>query len=147
MLSGCGVPHAPAPADPIPAWQPGGPEGLSPEVHARIARYPTDGSWGYHWPPDDGIWFGTAEEVRYRGEVLSPADPLRRSHCVGLTWEVAMAALSAEAGGPYAPINGLSADQIRKLRRVWFVERLGGRGAAEAVERFGVGISVPLAQA
>lgn len=112
-------------------------EGLNDAVMALVEQYPTDGSMGYYWPPDDGVWWGTTRELRYDGVVLSPADPEGRSHCVGLTWEVAMLALEAEAGADV--VNELTLEQVAELRTDWFVRQLLGAGAAEAVVNWGVG--------
>lgn len=115
--------------------------GLSDEVARVVDRYPLDGSYTFYWPPDDGVWWGTTRDVRYVGLVLSPADPLQRSHCVGLTWEVAMEVLQAEAGD--GAINGLSLTQMLRFRRDWFVRELGGAGPADAVVQAGIGVPVP----
>jgi len=121
-------------------------DGLSNVVAAIVDRYPTDGTYGFHWPPDDGVWWGTTRDIRYLGLLLSPGDPDHRSHCVGLTWEVAMEALSAAAGGGDTPINGLSLVDMITFRKDWFVRELGGKGPAEAVVNAGVGVAVPFAE-
>jgi len=118
------------------------PTGLSDAVAAAIDRYPTDGSYAYYWPPDDGVWWGTTRDVRYGGFLLSPADPWHRSHCVGLTWEVALEVLQA-AAGPDRAINGLGLRDMLHLRGDWFVREPGDPGAAAAIERAGVGVRVP----
>jgi hypothetical protein len=118
--------------------------GLSDAVQAIVATFPTDGSMGYYWPPDDGVWWGTPRDLSYLGTLVSPADPEGRSHCVGLTWDVAVTALEAEAGGPDRPVNGWSLDQLADFRTDWFVRELLGPGAAEAVEHYGVGERVPM---
>jgi hypothetical protein len=133
--AGTGRPAPFAPPAPLP-------EGLSDAVEAVVDRYPTDGSYAYHWPPDDGVWWGTTREVRYVGFLLSPADLEHRSHCVGLTWEVALEVLQA-AVGPGQPINGLGLRDMIRFRQDWFVRAAGDPGAAEAVERAGVGVRVP----
>ena len=115
--------------------------GLDSEVLAEVARYPTDGSMGYWWPPDDGIWWGTPHDLTYDGTLVSPADPEGRSHCVGLTWEVGMEALEAEAGG--GVVNDLTLDDVTELRTDWFVRRIFDKGAADAVAHYGVGELVP----
>ena len=115
--------------------------GLSPAVLAAVQTFPET---GFYWPPDDGVWWGTPDEVRYRGVLLSPADPGHRGHCVGVTWEIALNVLEA-AAGPRRPIAGLGLDEMIELRRDWFVRELGGAGAAEAVAHHGIGIPVDAA--
>jgi hypothetical protein len=135
--------HAPS-ATPVPGARPADPTlpaGLSTEVAAVMDRYPIDGSYAYFWPPDDGVWWGTTRDVRYEGLLLSPADPDHRSHCVGLTWEVALEVLQAVAGA--GPINGMGLRDMLRLRGDWFVRELGDPGAAAAVEHAGVGVRVP----
>lgn len=112
--------------------------GLSAEVVRRLEAYPQDGSMGYYWPPDDGVWWGTARDVWYAGTLVSPADPEGRSHCVGLTWEVAMEALEAQVG-PDEPVNGMTLEDLAEFRTDWFVREIYGPGAVDAVVRFGVG--------
>ncbi|MDP2313159.1 MAG: hypothetical protein Q8P41_09665 [Pseudomonadota bacterium] len=119
--------------------------GLSDAVARWMDTYPSDGSLGFHWPPDDGVWWGTTRDLWYQGALLSPGDPERRSHCVGLTWEVAMSVLEEQVGGPDNAINGLSVADLAELRADWFVREVRGAGAAEAVVRFGVGERVPFA--
>lgn len=136
LLLGCHRPTSTRPTGPpLPA-------GLSAEVAAVMDRYPTDGSYPYYWPPDDGVWWGTTHDVWYLGVLLSPGDPEHRSHCVGITWEIAMEVLQA-AAGEGQPINGLSPADMLTFRTDWFVREVGGLGAAEAVERAGVGLRVP----
>jgi hypothetical protein len=118
--------------------------GLSDAVARVVDAYPADATLGFYWPPDDGVWWGTTRDLWYRGTLLSPGDPERRSHCVGLTWEVAMAVLAEQAGGPDLAINGLSIEDIQRFRTDWFVREVRGPGAAEAAEHFGVGERVPL---
>ena len=117
--------------------------GLSDAVARVVDSYPVDGTFGFHWPPDDGVWWGTTRDVRYRGVLLSPADPEHRSHCVGLTWEVAMGVLSEAAGGKDEPINSLSLVDMVAFRKDWFVREVYGAGASAALARFGVGGRVP----
>jgi hypothetical protein len=121
--------------------------GLSAAVARVIDGYPLDGSYGFYWPPDDGVWWGTTRDVWYLGALLSPASPDHSSHCVGLTWEVAMQVLSAEAGGAEQPINGMSLRDVVEFRRDWFVRAAGGGGSADAVTHWGVGERVPFAEA
>lgn len=131
-------------ATPVPGAVPAAPTlapGLSDAVSAVMDRYPTDGSYGWFWPPDDGMWWGTTREVRYGRFLLSPADPGQRSHCVGLTWEVAMEVLQA-AAAPDATVNGLGLADMVRFRGDWFVRTPGDAGAALAVERAGVGVRV-----
>jgi hypothetical protein len=150
LLFGC--PHPAEPELVFPGWEPPVvlprdtlPHGLSDQVAAQLRKYPTDGSHGYYWPADDGVWMGTTREVWYQGQRLSTADPQGRSHCVGLTWEVAMAVLQEAAGD--GPINGLSLEEQSGFRLDWFVRNLGGAGAAEALERYGLGQLIPLEEA
>jgi hypothetical protein len=131
------------PAEPPPPTAPLGP-GLSDAVARVVDTYPADASWGFFWPPDDGVWWGTTRDVRYLGLLLSPGDPEHRSHCVGLTWEVAMEVLTRAAGE--GPINGMGLTDMLAFRRDWFVREIRGPGAAEAVTRAGVGDRVPLDQ-
>ncbi|MFZ5481202.1 MAG: hypothetical protein ACOZNI_30870 [Myxococcota bacterium] len=148
-LYGCAV-HDPA-AEPVPSppeaevapadLRIG--EGLSDEVARVMDGYPLDGSYGFFWPPDDGVWWGTTRDVRYRKLLLSPGDPDRRSYCVGLTWEIAMQVLAAEAGGEDAEINGLTLNDVLAFRRDWFVRERFGAGAADAVVTYGLGERVP----
>jgi hypothetical protein len=119
--------------------------GLSEAVAHVMDTYPVDGSFGYYWPEDDGVWWGTTRDIRYLGELVSPGDPEHRSHCVGLTWEVAMAVLQAQVGES-EPINGLTQEDILELRADWFVRERLGVGAAAALERYGVGDLVPLSE-
>jgi hypothetical protein len=126
-----------APASGIPAGHPG----LSDKVQALVQQYPKDGSYGFYWPPDDGIWWGTTRDLWYQGMLLSPCDPEHRSHCVGLTWEVAMQVLQEEAGEG-EPIHGLSQEQIQEFRTDWFVRELLGAGARDALEHFGGRVAI-----
>lgn len=110
-------------------------------VLGLVEEYPTDGSYGYYWPEDDGVWFGTTREIWYRGERMSTADPYHRSFCVGLTWEVFMRAFDQvdRATGGDGVVNGMTVADMEEFRTDWFVRELYGAGAADAVENYGVG--------
>ena len=112
--------------------------GLSPQVLAAVRAFPET---PFYWPSDDGAWWGTPDEVRYLGFLLSPADPDHRGHCVGATWEIAVSVLEA-AAGPGQPIGDLSPIDLTEMRRDWFVRELGAPGASDAVTRWGVGVAV-----
>jgi hypothetical protein len=146
LLLGCV--HAPPEAHAPPVVLDLTPTGLDPGLSDAVARvmgaYPRDGSYGFYWPPDDGMWWGTTRDLWYLGVLISPGDPEHRSHCVGLTWEVAMTVLSEAVGGPDQPINGLSVDDLATFRTDWFVREVGGAGAADALAHFGLGQRVVL---
>jgi hypothetical protein len=106
-----------------------------------LATYPTDGSYGYYWPEDDGVWYGTTRDVSYRGTLMSPGDAQHRSYCVGLTWELFMRAfdeLDRSTGGD-GTVNGMSVSDMVDFRTDWFVRDLYGDGVVSAVENYGIG--------
>jgi hypothetical protein len=45
--------------------------GLSDVVASIVDTYPTDGTMGFYWPPDDGIWWGTTRDVTYAGQLVN----------------------------------------------------------------------------
>ena len=143
LLIGCA--HRGVRLPPLPAESERLDIGLSDAVAHVMDTYPLDGSYGYYWPEDDGVWWGTTRDVSYLGTLLSPKDPEHRSHCVGLTWEVAMAVLQAQVGES-APINGLTTADLVELRTDWFVRERLGVGPAAALARYGLGDLVPLAE-
>jgi hypothetical protein len=116
-------------------------------VLSVVATYPTDGSYGYYWPDDDGTWWGTPRGVTYDGTEMSPGDDEQRSYCSGLTWEVFMrAAVAAErlADGDGRTIGGLTVSQMERFREDWFVldvpeDGPSWRGPADALEAYGLG--------
>ncbi|MDP2304748.1 MAG: hypothetical protein Q8P18_01815 [Pseudomonadota bacterium] len=118
--------------------------GLSDAVARVMDSYGDGADYGFYWPPDDGVWWGTTRDLWYRGVLLSPGDPERRSHCVGLTWEVALTVLTEQVGGPEHPINGLSVADMAAFRTDWFVREVYGPGAADALAHFGLGQRVGL---
>ena len=103
------VPDRVAPPHPSPGQE------LNDLVVARIGGYPTDGHFPFHWPGPNwrGAWAGTTHDVIYRGEVVAPADAEHRTYCCGVTFEVALGALTDAYAGP---VPGLSALDVFRLR-------------------------------
>lgn len=101
--------------------RPPGPE-LNPYVLSVLQRYPVDGSHAYYWPRE-GSWEGTTQDLVYAGTRLTQGDPLRRSFCCGLTFEVYVRALLEAAGGP---VEGLSAADLHELRLRFFGDSAAG---------------------
>ena len=96
-----------------------GQDGLNAFVLETLRSYPVDGSFGYYWPkPGEDPWEGTTQDVVYGGRKLTSGDPLRRSYCCGLTFEVYVNALLAANGG--GPVAGVSADELHELRLRFF---------------------------
>ncbi|MDP2314717.1 MAG: hypothetical protein Q8P41_17570 [Pseudomonadota bacterium] len=113
---------------------------MNDRVTARLATYPTDGSYGYYWPAD-GDWYGTTQDIEYLGEVVAEGDPEHRSYCVGLTFEVMMLSfleVDAETGGD-GWLNGVSVADLDDLRVDWFVRDLWGDGPGVALDNYGLG--------
>lgn len=108
-----------------------------------ISEYPTDGSYGYHWPKT-GTWEGTTEDIYYQGVKLCSGDPQKRSYCCGLMFEVFMKAWRRARG---ETILDLDAKRVHELRLRFFGD------SKEAPERrklvqfaltsMGLGIEVP----
>jgi hypothetical protein len=96
-----------------------------------IATYPTDGSYGYYWPEDDGVWFGTTRDVWYQDTLMSPGDRQHRSFCVGLTWEVLLRVFDEVVGGE-GTFNGMTVEDMEEFRTDWFVRDLYGDGVVSA---------------
>ena len=119
------------------------PPGLSDAVLAAIQEYPTDGSYSYWWPENDGRWWGTPEDLYYLDTLLSPGDPEHRSYCVGLTWQVMMGVVAEELGGTDQPINGMDLAVMETFREEWFVRFVYGRGSSDAMQLAGIGGPVP----
>lgn len=109
----------------------------------RLEGYPTDGSYGYYWP-DDTDWYGTTQDIRYRGQLVAEGDSQHRSYCVGLTFEVLMMSfteLDEEVGGD-GTFNDMTVDDLDTFRVDWFVRDLYGDGPGEALDNYGVGSRV-----
>ena len=113
------------------------------QVNDILAAYPTDGSYGYYWP-EEGGWAGTTRDVWYLDLLMASGDVYRRSYCVGLTWEVFMAAYDElrDATGAPESMNSMDADDMIEFRIDWYVRKLYGAGVVDAVERFGLGHGV-----
>lgn len=99
-------------------------------VLETVATYRAEG--GYVWPARAGthgttrdLWLGA------RPRVIRVARAGRGTHCVGVTFEVLWRSLERLPGGPAAA--GLTAASARRMRRIWFVPKDGGMGAAEAL--------------
>lgn len=105
-----------------------------------LAGYATDGSHGYYWP-SGGDWYGTTQDITYRGQVVAEGDPEGRCYCVGLTWEVMMRAFEAAdaATGGDGTLNGLSVAELDEFRIDWFVRDLYGDGVVTALQNYGLG--------
>lgn len=108
-----------------------------------LRGYATDGSHGYYWP-SGGDWYGTTQDITYRGQVVAEGDPEGRCYCVGLTWEVMMRAFEAadEATGGDGTLNGLTVAELNDFRVDWFVRDLYGDGVVTALEHYGLGQQV-----
>jgi hypothetical protein len=125
---------------------PGGtapPSSFNARVLGLIPEYPTDGSYGYHWP-ESGSWGGNPHDLRYDGRLFAAGDAARRSFCVGLTFEVFLRAAQQEAGDTAGAgqINDIPFDVLYDVRDEWFVRELLGAGPADAAEIYGLGAAV-----
>ena len=114
---------------------------LNDRVLALIAEYPEHGFGGYAWPAKPGT-NGTTRDLVLAGETIARGGT--GNHCVGITFEVFWRALDACAGGAAAVFAPPSATAFRAR---WFVPELRGRGAAEALPAYRLGVPVALDQA
>jgi hypothetical protein len=112
---------------------------LNADVLALIATYPDQGFGGYAWPSPRGQ-DGTTRDL-FLGRTRIARGGVG-NHCVGVTFEVFWRALARRPGAVRAA--RLDPARVRRLRARWYVPVDGGRGAAEALERHGLGRSVPL---
>lgn len=121
-----------------PAGQP-----LNDLVLAQISEYPSDGRFDSDWrgPNWHGASGGTTRDIVYRGEVVALSDR-RHTHCCGLTFEVAIKALTRAYGGP---VPGLTALDVYRMRlgfcgddKAYAPERL----VVDALQRQGLGSPV-----
>ena len=133
---------APASSEAAPVTSralPPAPQGsLNGYVLAQMASYPMDGSYRYHWPKK-GSWEGTTQTLTYGGRQLCQGDPLKRSYCCGLTFELYLTSLLRAAGGE---VEGLSAAELHELRLRFFGDSKVGerrRLAAFGLESLGLG--------
>lgn len=139
----------PSPAEdpPVPASPAPTPEGsLNATVLQVMREYPTDGSFGYHWPRT-GSWEGATQDVVWGGRVLARGDAQRRSYCCGLTYEVWVRALQRANGGD---VEGLDADFMHEARLRFFGDSKAGdrkKLVQFALESLKLGEAVPHAQA
>lgn len=113
---------------------------LNGYVLAQMATYPLDGSYGYHWPkPGSDPWAGTTQTLTYQGKRLCKGDPLKRSYCCGLTFELYVTSLLKASGGE---VKGLSQGELHELRLRFFGDSKVGerrRLAAFGLESLGLG--------
>lgn len=99
------TPPVPAPDGSLNAW-----------VMDVVREYPTDGSFGYHWPKSGG-WEGVTQDLVWNGKKLASGDAQRRSYCCGLTYEVWVRALQRAQGGD---VPGLDAATMHEARLRFF---------------------------
>lgn len=129
---------APVTSRALPALPPAPKGSLNGYVLAQMASYPMDGSYRYHWPKK-GSWEGTTQTLVYGGKKLCSGDPLKRSYCCGLTFEVYVTSLLKAAGGE---VPGLSGAELHELRLRFFGDSKVGerrRLAAFGLESLGLG--------
>ncbi len=98
-----------------PARPPDPGQELDALVMARVEGYPADGTYPFHWPGPDwrGTWAGTTADVHYRGEVIATADGDGRTYCCGVTFEVALGALTDAYAGPVPNLSAMDAYRLR----------------------------------
>ncbi len=85
---------------------------LNEYVLDRVESYPTDGTFRYGF----GTGYGTTTDIEYEGEIVARTDKKHRTFCCGLTFEVAIGALTDAYEGP---VPGLEASDVRALRRAF----------------------------
>jgi hypothetical protein len=119
------------------------PDPITSNVNETVVEilegYPTDGSYEYHWP-QSGSWLGNPNDIYYLNELYAEGDPLKRSYCVGLTFEVFMSAMEDINGT--GTINGMDRYELDDFRLDWYVRDLYGSGPAEAADNYGIGALV-----
>lgn len=72
-------------------------QSLNPYILRAVSEYPTDGS--YQTLPEElvGASIGTTRDIHYLGQMFWRGDPLHRSYCLGLAFEVFIRACDLRA--------------------------------------------------
>lgn len=112
-------------------------------VLAIVKTYPTDGTHAYWWPKGSS-WAGTTRDLVYEGSKVADGDPQGRCYCCGLTFEVFFRAWEKWCAGKKKPfrIADLSADDLVKMRGLWYGTDGDRRLIQNAVVRYEVGTAV-----
>jgi hypothetical protein len=121
---------------------------------------PQDGTYNYYWPKtNDPIYLGTTKNIDYLGMSLSKVRENRGTHCVGVSWQVAMTVLQdwARLQNSKGKIANLTVEDTRKLVDRWFIKLERGddlaslsrpeeMGAAYALASFDLGKGIKFEQ-
>ncbi|MCB9741661.1 MAG: hypothetical protein H6741_02025 [Alphaproteobacteria bacterium] len=125
-----------------------GAEAPDSEFNALIldlaASYPQDGTYAYYWP-STGSWSGSTRDLWYQGERVADDGGYSACYCSGITWELYLRAwqeYEGMTGGDPDDLNGMFADDVREMRRDWYVRDLYGPGPSVALEAYGLGYEV-----
>lgn len=94
----------------------------------------------YLWQGD-----GVTRKIYYQGALIAQPYAPGKCHCVGTTFQVYMTAFEAwdkAYGGSSGSLKGLTAAQVKALRKIWFVATSDEAGAAAALPAHGLGAKV-----
>lgn len=107
---------------------------LNSKVLLISGAYPTDGSFPY-----DSDWasagsHGVTRDLIWKGETVAKADPRKFTYCCGWVFEIwFFAAYYEDLGTP---------EDVRKIRRDWFVATGKRKGPVDALVPRGLGIEI-----
>lgn len=114
-----------------------------------LAEYPTDGTHGYWWPKaGEGNYDGCTRDMELQGRRVMRGEEKKRGYCCGLTLEVFLRAYKEwlkDHGGEEASV--LTPAKWGEFQRLWFVLAKNGPGPSAAAEAFGLGKTIPRAEA
>jgi len=150
LLAACAPPEPePRPHERLRAEEPYGrpfvPDGRAPFAatgfNAFIMKAATDfGAASYLWQGD-----GVTRTITYQGSVIAKPYAAGKCHCVGGSFQVYLSAFEAwdqQYGGSSGSLRGLTVDQVKELKQVWYVATSATEGSQAALAKLGLGSAV-----
>jgi hypothetical protein len=115
--------------------------GLNPDVQARIATIPTDGTFPYQWSGN-----GVTQDLYYLGSLIISCNNYPYTYCSGITYETFLLTnenCRTDHGLPPA-IGTMTVNDMRTLRRIWYgatgVPAEDESQCALAIDRYQIGV-------
>lgn len=98
------------------------------------------GAADYLWEGD-----GVTRDIYYKGTLIATPYSPNKCHCVGATFQVYMTAFEAwdkQHGGESGDLRGLTANQVKQLKQMWYVSTSDESGSQGALVTHHLGAAV-----
>lgn len=117
------------------------PWSLNRQSVTRYKSYPTDGTYPYAWVSGS---YGVTQNLYYLSNLLCPAPGDNTTYCSGVAFETFLLTYQDyfALSGAGDSIGGLSYNEMKALRLVWYGVTDAEKLCARAIPQYGLGVEI-----